>query len=180
VRGFCILKRKRATSAPQRIRERPYCRATPTARLTSSRRSRNPTRPSYDERTPYSDVAGARYMQVQWLLARVGRKFGCRIWIAANDHNERWNGERLGDLGLRALPSLGIGNESQRDIERLAVTPGWRFPETPRRSSSATRPEQRWSWSRKNRWREPGERNLRSSQRGARKRPGPILGDPGL
>jgi hypothetical protein len=30
-------------------------------------------------------------MHVQWLLARVGRKFGCRIWIAANDHNERWN-----------------------------------------------------------------------------------------
>jgi hypothetical protein len=79
--------------------------------VTSFRRSRNPKRPSYDARTPYSDVAGARHMQVQWLLARVGRKFGCRIWIAANDHNERWNGERPGDLGLRALPSLGIGNE---------------------------------------------------------------------
>jgi hypothetical protein len=68
-----------------------------------------------------SGAAGTRHTQVQWPLAKIGRKFGCRIWIAANDHNKRWNGERLGDQSLESLPSLGIGSESQRIIELIDV-----------------------------------------------------------
>ena len=71
--------------------------------------------------TQDSGGAGTRHTQVQWLLAKIGRKFGCRIWIAANDHNKLWNGERLGEQSLESLPSLGIGNQSQRIIELIDV-----------------------------------------------------------
>jgi hypothetical protein len=71
--------------------------------------------------TQDSGAAGTRHTQVQWLLAKIGRKFGCRIWIAKNDHNKRWNGERLGEQSLEILPSLGIGNQSQRIIELIDV-----------------------------------------------------------
>lgn len=43
---------------------------------------------------------------LQWLLAHIGRKVGCRIWIAASDHNKACNNERLGDLSLPTLPIL--------------------------------------------------------------------------
>jgi hypothetical protein len=62
-----------------------------------------------EETTEPTDLASAQHAQVQWLLAKIGRKFGCRIWIAANDRNKRWQGERLGALSLSALPSLGMG-----------------------------------------------------------------------
>jgi hypothetical protein len=71
--------------------------------------------------TQDSGAAGTRHTQIQWLLARIGRKFGCRIWIAANDQTKRWNAERLGDQSLESLPSLGIGNQSQRIIELIDV-----------------------------------------------------------
>jgi hypothetical protein len=74
-----------------------------------------------EEPSKGAEAAGAQHEQVQLLLAKIGRKFGCRIWIAANDHNKRWDGERLGDLSLTSLPSLGIGNESQRIIELIDV-----------------------------------------------------------
>jgi len=46
------------------------------------------------------------HTRIQWLLAKIGCQVGCDVWIAANDHNKSWNGERLGDLSLKVLPSL--------------------------------------------------------------------------
>ncbi|HJT59403.1 MAG TPA: hypothetical protein VJ761_23040 [Ktedonobacteraceae bacterium] len=64
-------------------------------------------------------VSGHAYMQ--WLLAKIGRKLGCRIWIAANDQNKIWNNERLGDLSLKALPTLGMDPDSQQIISLIDV-----------------------------------------------------------
>ncbi len=43
---------------------------------------------------------------LQWLLAHIGRKVGCGIWIATSDHNKACNNERLGELSLPSLPIL--------------------------------------------------------------------------
>ena len=57
---------------------------------------------------------------LQWLLAKIGHKVGCRIWIAASDRNKACNNERLGDL---SLPSLHILADStfQKVISKIDV-----------------------------------------------------------
>lgn len=62
-----------------------------------------------------------QHTEVQWMLAKVGQKLGCRIWIAGNDRSKIWNGEKLGNLSLPALPNLGIGNEAERIIRLIDV-----------------------------------------------------------
>lgn len=64
---------------------------------------------------------GRAHTHMQWLLAKLGRKFGCKVWIAANDHNARWNSDRLGDFSLPTLPNLGLGVESQRITNLIDV-----------------------------------------------------------
>jgi hypothetical protein len=61
------------------------------------------------------------HAHIQWLLAKIGRKLGCQIWIAANDQNKIWNGERLGDLSIKALPDLWVDSEFQRIISLIDV-----------------------------------------------------------
>ncbi len=68
---------------------------------------------------PAPDVLG--HTHVQWLLARLGRRLGCRVWVAANDHHRAWHGERLGALSVDRLPPLGLDGESQRLIELVDV-----------------------------------------------------------
>ena len=71
-----------------------------TSAFTEAQLTRPQKEPEDEALTQDSGAAGTRHTQVQWLLAKIGRKFGCRIWIAANDHNKRWNGERLGEQSL--------------------------------------------------------------------------------
>ena len=61
------------------------------------------------------------HTHIQWLLAKIGRKLGCRVWIAANDRNRRWKGESLTALSISRLPSLGIDPESQRIVSLIDV-----------------------------------------------------------
>jgi hypothetical protein len=74
-----------------------------------------------EEEPPEDATAAVTHTHVQWLLAKLGHSLGCRVWIAANDRSKEWNGERLGDLSLPSLPSLGMDHESQRLIERIDV-----------------------------------------------------------
>ncbi len=67
------------------------------------------------------DVAGTSHTQAQWLLATIGRKLGCRIWIAKNDHSKEWNGKKLSDLSIQDLPNLGMGTGSQKVISLIDV-----------------------------------------------------------
>lgn len=61
------------------------------------------------------------HTHIQLLLAQIGRKLGCRVWIAANDHNRIWREERLGDLSIPQLPSLGLDTETQKIISLIDV-----------------------------------------------------------
>lgn len=62
-----------------------------------------------------------RHTHLQWQLATLGRALGCRVWIATNDRHREWNGERLGTLSIRTLPSLGIHPNSQRIVRAIDV-----------------------------------------------------------
>jgi len=48
----------------------------------------------------------AMHTQLQWLLAKIGHKVGCQVWIDSRDHDKVWKNERLGNLSLEALPVL--------------------------------------------------------------------------
>lgn len=62
------------------------------------------------------------HSQIQWLLARIGQKFGYKVWIAANDRKRTWNGEALGKYSIEELPYFnGVGAKSQRMIELIDV-----------------------------------------------------------
>ncbi len=69
-----------------------------------------------------AEQTASSHAQIQWLLAKIGKKLGCHIWIASNDHNREWHGERLGDLSQRILPYLGmIDPQVQRIIGLIDV-----------------------------------------------------------
>jgi hypothetical protein len=61
------------------------------------------------------------HTHVQWLLATMGRRLGCAVWVAANDHARIWSGEPLGALSVRALPPLGMSPASQRIVSLIDV-----------------------------------------------------------
>lgn len=67
------------------------------------------------------EESGISHAQIQWILAKIGQRLGCKIWIAANDQNREWNGERLGDMSIKSLPSLGLDAASQGIIRRIDV-----------------------------------------------------------
>lgn len=43
------------------------------------------------------------HTEMQYYLAKLGRSLGYRVWIARNDHNREWNGERLREYSLKEL-----------------------------------------------------------------------------
>jgi hypothetical protein len=45
-----------------------------------------------------------QHTHIQWVLAKLGQKVGCRVWITADAHHKLWKQERLGDLSLASLP----------------------------------------------------------------------------
>ena len=59
-----------------------------------------------DHRYQKSEQESSAHTHIQWLLAKIGHQVGCDVWIAANDQSKSWNGERLGDVSLKTLPSL--------------------------------------------------------------------------
>jgi hypothetical protein len=67
------------------------------------------------------EEAVLEHTQIQWLLAKLGRKLGCRVWVAANDRTREWKGEPLGSLSIQKLPSLGLDPGSQRIISLIDV-----------------------------------------------------------
>jgi len=62
----------------------------------------------------------SRHTHVQWLLAKIGRKVGCEVWIASNDHGKVWKKERLGNLILQSL-SILADSAFQRIVSRIDV-----------------------------------------------------------
>jgi hypothetical protein len=64
---------------------------------------------------------GAEHTQVQWLLAKIGRQLGYRVWIASNDRSRHWEGESLSMLSIRRFPSLGLHPGSERLVSLIDV-----------------------------------------------------------
>jgi hypothetical protein len=60
-------------------------------------------RPAHDKEN--GEIIACR-THLQWLLAKIGSKVGCKVWIAASDHHKACHNERLGDLSLPSLPIL--------------------------------------------------------------------------
>jgi hypothetical protein len=73
-----------------------------------------------DAKAP-DEEAALEHTEIQWLLAKLGRKLGCRVWVAANDRKREWKGESLESLSIRKLPSLGLDPDSQRIISLIDV-----------------------------------------------------------
>lgn len=57
---------------------------------------------------------------LQWLLAKIGLKAGCQVWIAGSDHQKACNNERLGNLSLPSLPILA-DSKFQKVIGKIDV-----------------------------------------------------------
>src|SRR6266852_2517320 len=64
--------------------------------------------------------AAAQHTHLQWLLAKLGHKVGCRVWIAGDDHDKVWKDERLGSLSLD-FPPVGAPEQLQPILRRIDV-----------------------------------------------------------
>lgn len=62
-----------------------------------------------------------QHASCQLLLAQIGRKMGCNVWLASNDHGKVVGATKLGDLSLSELPNLGLGDQSQGLIRLIDV-----------------------------------------------------------
>jgi hypothetical protein len=65
--------------------------------------------------------ADSTHTEVQGILSELGQKLGCKVWIAANDHNKLWKGQRLKSLSLTSLPNLNMGDDAQKIINLIDV-----------------------------------------------------------
>jgi len=60
------------------------------------------------------------HSRVQYLLARLAHDMGLKAWIARNDKNATYDGNRLGDLSVDQLP-FSYDSTTQGTIERIDV-----------------------------------------------------------
>lgn len=62
-----------------------------------------------------------KHTQVQWMLAKIGKKMGYNIWIASNDRNREYQNQTLGSFSVSELPPLGLGENAQKIIQYIDV-----------------------------------------------------------
>jgi hypothetical protein len=79
------------------------------------------TRVPFEHNETGTPIEETNHTHIQYILATIGQKLGCKIWIAANDHNRLWQGRRLGNLSIPVLPPLGIGTDAQDTIKLIDV-----------------------------------------------------------
>lgn len=60
------------------------------------------------------------HSRIQYLLARLAHDMGLKAWIARNDKNATYDGNRLGDLSVEELP-FSYDSTTQGTIERIDV-----------------------------------------------------------
>ena len=92
----------------------------PAATMTVSG-SIEPAIPETAEPETGSEAEQSAHAQAQWALARIGRKFNCKVWIPPRDRQRIWNNETLGALSLPQLPWLGMDEHAQRIIHTIDV-----------------------------------------------------------
>jgi hypothetical protein len=57
---------------------------------------------------------------IQWLLAKIGLKVGCDVWVAVDDHEKMYHEETLGSLSLPSLPG-SIDAAVQQSIQHIDI-----------------------------------------------------------
>jgi len=59
--------------------------------------------------------------RTQWYLLKLGRMLGCDVWVAKNDQNKSYKGEKFADICLKRLPNLGFDADTTKIIEHIDV-----------------------------------------------------------
>ncbi|MBG1263242.1 ParB/RepB/Spo0J family partition protein [Nostoc commune] len=67
---------------------------------------------------PFNEI---QHTQVQWILAKLGKKFSGSIWIDITDRSSVWEKEKLGSLSIDSLPPLGIGDDERSTVQYIDV-----------------------------------------------------------
>lgn len=67
------------------------------------------------------EATDIEHTQVQWMLAKIGKKMGYNIWIASNDRSKEYRNETLGSFSVKELPPLGLGDNAQKIIQYIDV-----------------------------------------------------------
>ena len=66
-------------------------------------KTENKTQKKIEEKLENDELKNLHY-KIQYILADIGNNIGYRSWIASNDHNRHYQGNRLGDVSLARLP----------------------------------------------------------------------------
>lgn len=103
------------------VRDREVWIDTPELRRPAPRAPQEPLKPSEGDGDEESPEPATIHTQTQWLLAKLGQHFKCKVWIATNDRSKLWEGQRLGDVSLDQLPNLGMGAEAQGIVSLIDV-----------------------------------------------------------
>jgi hypothetical protein len=83
--------------------------------------STEPAIPEIAEPETGSEAEQSAHAHAQWALARIGRKFTCKVWIPPRDRQRIWNNETLGALSIPQMPWLGMDEHAQRIIYMIDV-----------------------------------------------------------
>lgn len=82
-------------------------------------RNKEKTYSHHDDCTVDEDLI--THSATQWMLAKIGRNMGYKVWVARNDWSKEYNSEKLGDLSEKQLPPLGLGDDAQKIISLIDV-----------------------------------------------------------
>ncbi len=63
----------------------------------------------------------SHHTEIQWMLAKMGKKMGYKVHVARNDLGKVWRGDRLENLGGDALDLPGFTDADRKVIELIDV-----------------------------------------------------------
>ena len=69
------------------------------------------------------------HSKAQYLLVRLGRATKCSVWIASNDQNKTYMGNKISNGCLKSLPNLGLSEEATRRIKLIDAI--WLYQNAP-------------------------------------------------
>ena len=61
------------------------------------------------------------HTRAQWQLVQMGRALGMDVWVPRSDWGKSYNSNRLGDLSVRTLPSMGLTPAAQVVVQNIDV-----------------------------------------------------------
>jgi len=82
------------------------------------------TPPQLDDIPPDEDEQESPeidHNHVQWMLAKIGKNMGYKIWIASNDRSKKYQDEIIGSFSEKELPALGLGDDAQKIVRYIDV-----------------------------------------------------------